>query len=109
MTNIDATTDHRTLSAFEDAEQAHALSWPDVTLYSGKRDEVLRGPYQGMHVATAVMRCATPHLDAGRDVVTAYLTLRPWWRLWRPTRAIRITVRAMAGGFEQDFCDGGPV
>ena len=107
MTNIDATTtNHRTLSAFKNAGQAHALQWPPVVLYLCKQPT---GPYQGQEAADALRQILDSHLGAARSVVISDVTLRPWWRLWRPTRAIRITVRAMAGGFEQDFCDGGPV
>ena len=101
------TTDHRTLGAYEDAEQAHALSWPDVTLYLDE-DRVLIGPHRGRDVWKTLEQIVWGHIDAGREASWEPVTLRPWWRLWRPTRAIRITVRAMAGGFEQAYDDGGP-
>ena len=101
------TTDHRTLTAFEDAEQAHALSWPPVTLYYDDALRILRGPKRGRPLEELRWPLIFERRLAGWDVSERRITLRPWWRLWRPTRAIRITVRAMAGGFEQDFDDGG--
>ena len=105
MTRFDYTS---TLTAFEDAEQAHQLTWPDVTLAHDDAGIILAGPLKGQAVQQIIESLITPHLDAGRDAVTTYTTLRPWWRLWTATRAIRISVRPQEfTGFEQAFDDGG--
>ena len=99
------TTDHRTLSAFEDAEQARILAHPPVTLYFSRSNVVLNGPDRGQDIGEVTQRIELNLALAGRAFYVNYGLARPWWRLWRKTMTMTVTVLA---GFEQDF-DAGQV
>ena len=90
------TTDHRTLSAYEDAEQAHILAHPDVTLYFSIQGLILTGPDRGRDIGDVTQRLITEHIDAGRTAGYLLGTARPWWRLWRETETMTVTV--LGGG-----------
>ena len=98
------TINHRTRSAYEDAEQARILAHPPVTLHFTRSNVVLNGPDRGQHIGLATARLITEHIKAGREVGYQLGTARPWWRLWRETETMTVTVLA---GFGQDFDDGG--
>ena len=100
------TTDHRVaLRAYEDAEQAHALSWPPVTLYFTVQGLILTGPDRGRDIGDVAQRLITDHVEAGRNACFKLGTARPWWRLWRETETMTVTV--LEEGFRQAFDDGG--
>ena len=103
------TTDHSILAAFEDAEQAHALAHPPMTLYFTEQGLILRGSDRGQDIGEVTQRIITDHITdhitAGRTVGFQPGTARPWWRLWRLTETMTVTVQAE--GFGQDFDDGG--
>ena len=101
------TTDHRTLSAFEDAKQARILAHPPVTLYFTIQGVILTGPDRGQDIGDVTQRLITQHIEAGREVGYQLGTARPWWRLWRETETMTVTV--LGEGFEQSYDDGGPV
>ena len=99
------TTDHRTLTAFEDAEQAHILAHPPVTLYFTVQGLILTGPDRGRDIGDVAQRLITDHVEAGRNACFKLGTARPWWRLWQETETMTVTV--LGEGFRQAFDDGG--
>ena len=99
------TTNHSILTAFEDAEQAHALAHPPMTLYFSEQGLILRGLDRGQDIGEVTQRTITDHIRAGRTIGFQLGTARPWWRWWRQTETMTVTVQAE--GFGQDFCDGG--
>ena len=99
------TTDHRTRSAYEDAEQARILAHPPVTLYFTEQGLVLRGSDRGQDIGDVTQRLITEHIKAGREADYQLGTARPWWRLWRETETM--TVSVLGEGFGQAFDDGG--
>ena len=86
------TTDHRTLTAYEDAEQAHILSWPPVTLYFAVQGLILTGPDRGRDIGDVTQRLITEHIREGRTAGYQLGTARPWWRLWRETETMTVSV-----------------
>lgn len=81
----------------EDLEQACAVA--TVTLaYNPETDWVLRGPYRGMDVDDALNMETRHLLETFSCVVASFRTVRPWWRLWRPTPAIIVRPRSWAVG-----------
>ena len=86
------TVNHRTLAAFEDAEQAHALTWPPVVLYFTLQGLILTGPDRGRDIGDVAQRIVLSHTQAGRDLSFRLGTARPWWRLWRKTETMTVSV-----------------
>ena len=101
------TTNHSILAAFEDAEQAHALAHPPMTLYFTEQGLILNGSDRGQDIGEVAQRIITDHITAGRTVGFQPGTARPWWRLWRLTETMTVTVTVQAEGFGQAFDDGG--
>ena len=98
------TTNHSTLTDYEDAEQAHILAYPPQTLYFTVQGVVLTGPDQGRDIGNVTQRIITDHIQAGRTVGFQLGSARPWWRLWRSTETMTVTVLE---AFGQAFDDGG--
>ena len=95
------TTNHSILAAFEDAEQAHILSHPDIVLHFTLQGVILTGPDRGRDIGDVTQRIVME----GRYLAFRLRRSRPWWRLWRLTETMTVTVQAE--GFGQDFDDGG--
>ena len=76
----------------KDAEQAHALSWPPVVLYFTVQGLILNGPNRGRDIGDVTQRIIMEHIDAGRTAGYQLGTARPWWRLWRETETMTVTV-----------------
>ena len=99
------TTNHSILAAFEDAEQAHILSHPPQVLHFTLQGVILTGPDRGRDIGDVAQRIVLEHGQTGREVGFSLGTARPWWRMWRLTETMTVTVQAE--GFGQDFDDGG--
>ena len=99
------TTNHSILAAFEDAEQAHILSHPHVVLHFTLQGVILNGSNRGRDIGDVAQRIVLDHTRAERDLTFSLGTARPWWRLWRLTETMTVTVQAE--GFGQAFDDGG--
>ncbi len=84
---------HPTDPLTEDTEQIHAISGEvTATFYYDETGFVLNGPQKGQHIFLAekqeIWRWARPWCNPRSEQVT----LRPWWRLFRPTKALRIVI-----------------
>lgn len=83
------------LQTYEDAEQARTLAHPPVVLpYDSDTGLVISGPWAGSDVDALAEAMIRGHLHAGQSVVYSLGFRRPWWRLWKRTPVVQITVQA---------------
>lgn len=88
-----------------DADQAHRLRFPTVTLYHDDNSVILAGPHRGRDLDVIANPIRRAHIEGGRDVREYYALVRPWWRFWRDSWVLRI--ESYPRVFQQSFCDGG--
>ena len=83
------------LSTFKDAEQASTLADPPIVLpYDSDTGLVISGPWAGSDVDALAEAMIRGHLHAGQSVVYSLGFRRLWWRFWRRTLVVQITVLA---------------
>lgn len=86
------------LETYEDAEQACAVSHPPVVLhYDPVSFRVLRGRWAGQRLAATERLLFAEARAAGLEPSLDLLMLRPWWRGFRSTPAVRVTCSPLLG------------
>lgn len=82
----------RPADAYSPRDLEEALAVDTRTLaYHPRTRRIRAGPERGVHVddaETLLARCLRRTYGACR---VEHVTLRPWWRLWQPTPALRLT------------------
>lgn len=82
------------------------VSPPPVSLYFDERDRILRGVFAGRSVDEVAQQILEGYRAADRQVRVRRAFAWPWWRLWKATRVLTLTVYPQV--FEDDLDDGTP-
>lgn len=74
-------------------EQASTLAHPPVGLpFDLSTGLITSGPFQGQDVEEVSAHIAMGHVMAGRSVSRTVEVRRSWWRFWRQTSVMHISV-----------------
>ncbi|WP_424950992.1 hypothetical protein [Deinococcus sp.] len=79
---------------FATQEHYALVDRPTLLLPYGEDGVILHGPFKGHNVEAVYEAVCVAHLLAGRAVHREGILLRPSWRLYRETSAVKITVSA---------------
>ena len=83
------------LAAYEDIWQPRMPAHPVIVLpYDSSTGLVISGPWAGSDVNALAEAMIRGHLHAGQSVAYSLGFRRLWWRLWKRTPVVQITVRA---------------